>query len=99
MKGWVILSAIKIDSRAVGDSIFHAKPPIEAASGLLALGTGFFFFTFKLKPRLQLEILRYISFQHHNSCGGPFFNPYTAMGDCRPKLTKRSLLWATIVAD
>ena len=29
-----------------GDSIFHAKAPIEAASGLLALGTGTFFFSF-----------------------------------------------------
>ena len=46
MKGWVIATAVEIDSRAVGDSIFHAKPPIEAASGLLALGTGKLFFTF-----------------------------------------------------
>ena len=29
-----------------------------------------------------------------------FFNTYTAMGDySRPKLNKRSLLWATIVAE
>ena len=46
MKGWVMLPAIEIDSRAVGDSIFHVKPPIEAASRLLALGTGKLFFTF-----------------------------------------------------
>ena len=46
MKGWGSLPAIEIDSRAVGDSIFHAKPPIEAASGLSALGKGKLFFTF-----------------------------------------------------
>ena len=28
------------------DSIFHAKPPIEAASKLLTLGTGKLFFSF-----------------------------------------------------
>ena len=31
---------------ARSDSIFHAKPLIEAASGLLALGTGKLFFSF-----------------------------------------------------
>ena len=31
---------------ARGDSIFAAKPPIEAASGLLTLGTGKLFFSF-----------------------------------------------------
>ena len=31
---------------ARGDSIFHAKPPIEAASELLTLGTGKLFFSF-----------------------------------------------------
>ena len=38
MKGWV--------KRAVRNSIFHANSPIEAASGLLALGSGKLFFTF-----------------------------------------------------
>ena len=28
------------------DSIFHAKPPIEAATGLLTLGTGKLLFSF-----------------------------------------------------
>ena len=46
MKGWVMLPAVEIDSRAVGDSIFQAKPPIEAATGLSALGTGKLFFSF-----------------------------------------------------
>ena len=41
------------------DSIFHPKPPIEAANELLTLGTVKLFFSFQLKPRLQLEILRY----------------------------------------
>ena len=31
---------------ARGDSIFHAKPPIDVATGLLALGTGKLFFSF-----------------------------------------------------
>ena len=31
---------------ARGVSIFHAKPPIEAASGLLALGSGKLYFSF-----------------------------------------------------
>ena len=31
---------------AAGDSIFQAKPPIEAATGLLASGTGKLFFSF-----------------------------------------------------
>ena len=30
---------------ACGDSIFHAKPPIEAATGLLTLGFGKLFFS------------------------------------------------------
>ena len=41
-----MIPTVEIDSRAVGDPIFQAEPPIEDATGLLALGTEKLFFLF-----------------------------------------------------